>query len=304
MPQLVTKESPRLEWPLLAYQIPIASYIKSYFHSPPREQRPNRYPIPKRIWESQVFGNGVGYRSGYSTLGVLTAPEYTGLAVLPFLDTRAHLLNNNRWAANVGLGGRYLSKSHPLIVGLNAFYDYREGTYGPFNQVGAGIELIGKRLSFYGNGFTHIGKNRRKQTCVFDDYIGDYFAINRKTESSFSGFDAALSWMALEKGDFRIFATGGPYFLTGKPQSNIWGGQVSLMSQYNDYVSISVSVSHDPFFGTFIQGGLVFSLPLYTFTSLKDKEGPGGQTNRQIYQPVQRREIIPTKHDNCWDSNF
>ncbi|MBS0652349.1 MAG: inverse autotransporter beta domain-containing protein [Verrucomicrobia bacterium] len=266
-------------------------------------ERWNKKPIPKRVTAFGVVGNGIGYDGGYTGLDVMFAPEYPAFAVMPFIEAQGIFIFENQWAANLGVGGRSLSDKIPAMVGFNAFYSFREGDQGSYHQLGLGGELIGRRWELNANAYIPLGKTHHTRKCVWDDYIGDFKAVRRKKERSLFGGNAALSVLAVKAGDFMLYASGGPYFLTGKSaHPQVWGGQVAIQPQYGDYFALSFIVSSDNFWGTLYQGGFVISLPLYQFTKLRK---PRVVTNRQIYQPVKRMiPIIPLEERCCWKSNF
>ena len=92
-----------------------------------------RYTTPK----------GIGYKQGYSTLEGFFAPRTPFRGTwLPFLDLRGHIFDNGKFAANAGMGLRYLSKSR--IWGINSYYDYRNTSRQHYNQVSAGLETLEK----------------------------------------------------------------------------------------------------------------------------------------------------------------
>jgi len=263
------------------------------------------YPLPQWIAEYQLFGQGIGYCNGYTSLAAFFAPNYPPKPTFPFLDIRGHYFEDDGYAVNVGVGARHLAEEKPWIFGWNGFYDYRGGGCNhAFHQIGFGVEAIGRRVGFQLNGYIPLGHKRRLRKCVFDDYQGGYFMINRQYETSFSGFNLAMSWMVFEKKLFGMDILGGTYFLAGRLSPMAWGGQVTIQARYSDYVSIGMNVSHDPIFGTLFQGKLEFILPLYRFSSLKNRKSVQGFSNRVIYQPVKRMEILPLEKRQCWESNF
>ena len=62
---------------------------------------------------SHMAGKGVGYKTGYSTVGLfvgLLPNQFSALQ--PFLELRGHYFNDGRdRAANIGLGSRYFVES-------------------------------------------------------------------------------------------------------------------------------------------------------------------------------------------------
>src|SRR4051812_48241979 len=69
-------------------------------------------------------GAGVGYGRGYTTLEAFIAPPHCSESWIPFIDLRGHLFNNRTFAANAGLGLRYINQK--VAWGINSYYDYRQ----------------------------------------------------------------------------------------------------------------------------------------------------------------------------------
>ena len=94
---------------------------------------------PERITARHIESKGVGYNQGYTTLeGFFSLPSMVDNVWFPFLDLRGHVFNNGKFAANAGLGLRYLSESR--VWGVNSYYDYRQASHRNFSQYGLGLE--------------------------------------------------------------------------------------------------------------------------------------------------------------------
>ena len=262
---------------------------------------------PKRVTLRHVegWGEGVSFGTDYSTLAFLVAPDYRVGRVMPMLDLRGHRFDNNRYAANVGLAGRYIPKSNGFcqILGFNTFWDWRQGHKGTYNQLGAGLEVLGKRWDFRANGYAPIGVKRRKTKCVFDQYEGGYFAIHRECEFTSYGFNAEVGYYAVRSDNFFLYAAIGPYYLVRKCHDRTRGGMFRIRPQYKDYLAIDASVSYDSVFKTVYQAQIIFYLPLYQL-SKKGNQRPCNLTDYQIYQPIERFEVMPLGKRSCWQRNF
>ena len=93
-----------------------------------------------RLTARHIEANGVGYNQGYTTLeGFFSSPNLERKDWVPFLDLRGHVFNNGKWAANAGVGARYLDDTR--VWGGNIYYDYRNTTHQHYNQVALGVEL-------------------------------------------------------------------------------------------------------------------------------------------------------------------
>ena len=268
--------------------------------------------LPQRVFLSNVqeTDDGFGNVRNYWTLDVLVAPLFKPGRILPLLDVRWHEFSDdresNRFAANVGLMARYIPESRcaPLI-GANLYYDYRHSTIDKgWNRWGAGMEVLGKRWDFRLNGYFPIGDKLHMHKCTFDDFEGDFTMTQRKYEFMYTGFNADIGCRGIVTKNWQVYLTGGTYYLKGDCHFSAWGFRMGIRPQFKDYIALDLSVSHDHIFETVYQGQIIFSLPLYGFGAQKNKKGPCGITQRQIYQPVERFDIIPVSRVCCWDQNF
>ena len=268
------------------------------------------FPWPKRITVRHVVGDQeeecVPFATNYTTYEMFLAPDYRQGSIMPLIDLRGHRFDNNTYAANIGIGGRsipYCGSSVCEMFGFNAYYDYRQGCIGYYQQVGLGIEVLGSRWDFRANAYAPFGKRRHIHTCVFDEYDGDYFAIKRDIESVSYSFNGEIGFLFIDRCDFSLYGAAGPYFLArDRCQGGVMGGEVRLRPQYKDYFALDLSWRYDSLFETIWQASIVFNLPLY---QLKERnERPCGISDRQIYQPIERFEVMPLSSRTCWFSNF
>jgi hypothetical protein len=224
---------------------------------------------------------------------------------MPILDLRGHRFDNNTYAANIGLGGRYIPESGSFcqMLGFNAFYDWREGKKGNYNQLGLGLEILGDRLDFRANGYAPIGTKSRKTKCTFNDYDGDYYAIKRECEFTSYGFNAEIGYYAVKSADFFLYTALGPYYLVRRHHDKTRGGMFRVRPQYKDYLAFDFIVSYDSLFKTVYQAQIVLSLPLYQL-SKKGNKRPCNLTDYQIYQSIERYEVMPLGRRCCWQTNF
>ena len=95
-----------------------------------------------KITLRQTQGNGFGYRQGYTTLEGFLIHNPFDESISPFIDVRAHHLNNGNWAGKFGLGLRKYDCSSNGIWGGNVYYDYRNTRHKKFQQIGLGMEFL------------------------------------------------------------------------------------------------------------------------------------------------------------------
>ena len=92
--------------------------------APVKDQSCGQSPQHMRVSARYTSPKGVGYDQGYTTLETFLSPwDVFNDKWLPFVDGRGHIFDNGKWAANAGLGVRYLSCSR--VWGINSYYDYR-----------------------------------------------------------------------------------------------------------------------------------------------------------------------------------
>ena len=293
-----------------------ASQKKSRFHfpffskkpepSPIEKEKKDNFLIPKRLSFRYVQGigsnlNGIqeatAYGTDHATIAALFAPKYHSGRILPMLDIRAEAFINNTYGCNIGVGGRYIpsSDSFCALIGFNAYYDFRGGFKGPYNQLGLGMEILGKRWDFRANGYIPLGaKCHTSANCPSDssshthEYKPMPFALN-----------CELGYLAINSNNFLLYTAAGPYFFSKKDFKHATGGEFRLRPQYKDYIALDLSVRYDSVFQTVFQAELILYWPLYQVSSQKNKKIPCGISARQIYQPIERFEVMPIHRRSC-----
>jgi hypothetical protein len=264
------------------------------------------YPMPLRLWISDTERKGIGYKGGYSTVGLLLGPaRFTG-NYLQMFDIRGHHIHMDDhipdYAVNAGLVGRYIDDKRCLMYGGNIYYDFRQGARGSYNRLGLGTEVIGTRWDVRFNGYI-VSPIDRKKKCVFDDFAGGYKATFHSEEIAYQGFNAEAGYIAAQWKGFFAYVAGGPYYLSSGSEGSAWGGLFRIRPQYRDYIALDMSISYDHLFNTNYQAKIILSWPIYTLGNRNDREGRCF-SERQLFQPVERFEIIPLKRHCGWKTNW
>lgn len=267
---------------------------------PPSDCCPQECPCcsqpPMRVTVRHIDPNGIGYHPGYTTIeGFFTTFEPWCDAWIPFLDVRGHVFNNGRWAANAGIGLRYLTACR--VWGANVYYDYRRTKHHHnFNQIGAGLESLGQTWDFRINGYFPVGKREKfYSNFQFDGFKGNSLLLSRKREIAMTGFNAEVGahWDCWEC--FPIYAAIGPYYLNGKGRS-AWGGKLRAAVDIWDYIRVEGNVSYDRIFKWIGQGQLGITIPFGCRRTIKTRCGNSCSTaltlSDRSLQPVDRFEII------------
>lgn len=274
------------------------------------------FPWTKRLSLQHVQGTheGVAYGTNYSTAAALFASKYHLGHTMPMVDARVHRFDNNTYAANLGLAGRYLPEPNSFceILGFNLFGDWRQGLNANHNyyQIGVGIEVLSKRWDFRANAYYPFGMRKHHTNCAFE-FDGGFFLKEHKCEAVSYGYNAEVGYYLLgiksaggEK-PFLLYAAIGPYYLARKCHDDeTLGGKVRLRPQYRDYLALDLSYSYDPVFRSVFQAEIIVTLPFYQIFSGEGREGPCGMSDRQVYQPIERFEVMPLGKRTCFHSNF
>ena len=270
----------------------------------PENRKPAEHLV-KRISASRVAGRSITDRPGYYGLDVFLAPNYPSFTFLPFFEAKELYFDDHTYGTNLGLGGRYLPDKFPALVGFNIFGSYYHTDFGPLFQMSLGFELIAKRWEISANGYIPVGDKHRVCKNTFKHYIGNFKASCMKSDASYPGFNLEARVLAAQYKKFFLYASGGPYYFASAQSctKSFWGGQFGIQPMYNDFIGLSFSTSYDPVFGTLFQGKLVLSLPLYS-KCLKGYRDSNKWIKRQIYQPVQRLDVMPVNKRCYWKTNF
>jgi hypothetical protein len=261
-----------------------------------------------------LAGRGIGFNTGYTSLDLFVAAD--SCTFVPFVDLRGHVFNDGKWAANAGVGGRLLLDS--VAIGANVFYDYRQGhsenngsdhihRRRDYNQIGAGLELIGCSWDAHVNGYFPVGKKTGlRERHVYDHFIGNFYAICEKFERALPGVDGEVGMYLLRRRnccnpcDFDLYAALGGYYFKEHCRNDIGGVQARVAMYLGNYVTAEVMVSNDNVFNTRVAGQVGIHVPF-------------GGCNRSCcdsglralaLQPVQRQEIIVLSNTYNWEANF
>ena len=248
--------------------------------------------------------NHVIYGTDYGSIDLLFAPDCKPDHMVPMIDLRAHRLNDNTYAANIGIVGRYSSTTKPYIYGVNAYYDFRQGAFGNYNGLGLGFEMLGEKWDFRANGYFPLGTNNHHGTHTFDDYFGPYFATERRSLIACFGANAEIGYTAPIKKEGLVYLALGPYYFAGAEGYQVGGGELRIRPQYKDILALDILGSYDSRSGANGQIQLILSLPLYNIGSQKERNSDCKYGKRTFYKPVERFEVMQLGRRSRWRSNF
>jgi len=218
---------------------------------------------------------GVGYETGYTTGALFLTPSWDR-AFYPFLDLRAHVLNNGTFASNAGVGCRLSTNS--WVFGANAYFDYRDVKVMGSKQLGAGVEGLSRYVDVRFNGYlpftgtSHVSKPKPVR------FRGNSCLLKRKATLALPKLEAEVGFPVpgvLDLVDF--YAAVGPYYLFsasrgGIESSDTFGALARVSLRLYDGILLEVSGSYDSIFDTRIQGMLSFSYPFGPANMRKKRE--------------------------------
>lgn len=252
-------------------------------------------PPSQRVEVKHIEGKGVGYKTGYSSLeGFFTIPYLLEGSWFPFLDLRGHIFDDGKPAATGGLGVRYLGNTR--VWGANVYYDYRETHHRHFNQVGAGLESLGKIWDFRLNAYIPVGK---KDSHLFHTHFHEFkhnsIILKSRKEIAMKGANAEVGAHALRRENYQLYAATGPYYFEREAKV-AWGGEARVAFTTMDYLRLQLSASYDSIFKGIVQGEVAFTFSFGGKRAIKSRScndcGDRKMIARRALQRVDRNEII------------
>lgn len=258
-------------------------------------------PRAMRLSLRHIEGGGIGYNKGYSTLeGFFTPIDLWKNHYIPFLDLRAHLFNNGKWAGNAGIGLRFLTSSR--VWGMNGYYDYRKTEHEHYNQISAGFESLGRVWDFRVNGYLPIGaKTSPYFNTEFQRFEGNSIIVRRKREFAMKGANAEAGIHLNSSRNFPLYFAFGPYYLEGKGKV-AWGGEGRLRLSLSDYLMLEGNTSYDKIFKWIGQAQVGLNFPFGGRRKVKQRKEHTCKEElmlaTRLEQRVDRFEIIPVHNQH------
>lgn len=241
-----------------------------------------------------IESGGIGYEDGYTTLEMFFSQDPSRWKVTPFLDARGHLFDNGKWAANAGVGLRALWGNR--AYGINTYYDYRNTSRFNSNQIGVGLETLGKLFDFRINGYLPVGsKTSGPYHTAFKAFSGNQMLVSQKYQSAMKGSDAEFGFHFGKSKSFDFYAAAGPYYFIGKKAPATWGGKARIAGVFKDILTLEISDSYDRTFHNKFQGQISLNFSFGPKSKVKEQERTckaSNTLNDRMLQPVGRQEII------------
>lgn len=255
--------------------------------------------------EMKIRGNirhtafeGVGYMSSYSSLGFVIYPDYIPVDNVPFFDFRAHVSNDSCFFANMGVGFRWMDECDRRIIGVNAFYDYRDEIptqmFGN-HQVGIGFEYFTDQFDLTAN--VYLPTSRRYHTRLVED--ATTFEKYYLSHIRGGGDIEVAKWFPNVCRNLELYTALGFYYFNGRNREfhysdNTYGVNTRIEFHHNEHIWTTVGLSHDNSYNTKLLLSLRIFFPIYTKTRC---QSPNNYClENRLSLPVRRRDIIASRN--------
>ncbi len=270
-------------------------------------------PKPERIGVSQTEGKGLGYSRGYTSLDLFLSQPFCHSGLVPFLDVRGHRFNNDKYAANAGLGLRRINPCATQVWGINGFYDYTDTKHGHYNQAALGLEFFSERWEVHANGYLPVGHKRTPlYRFSYPDASATDFLLKGTEQFAMKGVDAEAGYRVCHEKCFDLYAGAGPYYYRGRSAATrnafrhghrqAAGGRLRACASYRDYVSLEGIATYDSLFKWGSQVTLSVTIP-FDFTWNRGACCGSFCLQKRLYQPVLRNEILVIDRIDRYSTN-
>jgi hypothetical protein len=249
----------------------------------------------------QYTTEGAGYDSLGSVEGFVPLFQTPGESAT-YLGGRVFLDNNSLFGGNVMLGYRKYNQERDRVFGSYVSYDFRNTDENNFNQLGLGVESLGK-WDFRFNGYIPLGDNKEIAAQNFTGrtlFQGNDLRLERATlyDIALHGVDAEVGTRLTKIGSGDIRGYAGLYYYDGANSKEAFGWKTRLEARPSEFLGLGLSLQNDSLFDT----RLVFSVGLRFLGSGAVKGSPNTNWAR-MSDFVQRQATIPVVQDLELDIN-
>ncbi len=149
----------------------------------PKAETPDPVQAASPEWPSAELTFGIQARDSETEgIGDLLIPLWNpGGNGLLFLNPRTAITDRDAEEVNLGIGYRQLLPNQNIILGANAYYDYRDLDYGNYDQWGVGIEFLSSWIDARANYY-----NPENKKLVVDTQTETSSSQSARTSSSWS----------------------------------------------------------------------------------------------------------------------
>jgi hypothetical protein len=269
---------------------------------------PTPAPISPKVGGIFTSGPGVGYTSSFSGIKAFVPIAQRPGQNITFAEGQAFVdTGNGNPSTNLVIGHRFVDPKSDRVYGGYLAYDHRNTGNGSFNQLGLGVEALGKTWDARINGYLPIGNTRQlvAENTTTSSTLGTPFfqsnflaanrtiqqQIHRQFEAAAAGVDAEAGGKiaALGQGG-ELRGYGGLYYFGAPGGDGTVGVRGRLEARPNENLQLGVTLSRDNNYGTTVALSVGVLFP--TNRSTVNRDRPQEPLLARLGDPVGRNANI------------
>ncbi|HVJ80627.1 MAG TPA: inverse autotransporter beta domain-containing protein, partial [Planctomycetia bacterium] len=214
---------------------------------------------------THLAGQGIGFRDPFTSTEAWVPLQVGDENQLLFADMRVIVNNASKLGANMGVGFRRFVPAQERVWGVNGYYDYRDSGEVRHNQVGFGLESLGRYCDWRLNVYMPINPKLTVISDTYDcanpRYDGFYLFLTRTIvkETALRGFDTEIGGTIWDR--YRVRGYLGTYLFDGQETAQALGFRARIETQATDQLNLQLVYQTDKVFGGTVYGGGTLSWP-------------------------------------------
>lgn len=247
--------------------------------TPPTPPTPPPAPISPRVGADFTTGPGVGYSSSFTGVrGFVPIAQQPGQRIT-FAEGQAFLSTSGADpGANLVVGHRFYNQNSDRIYGGYLAYDHRNTGNNGFNQIGLGVETLGRKWDARANVYLPVGNTRQltsesvnSTTTVSDPFFqSNFLATNRTVQQQIDRrFEAAAAGVDVEAGtkianlgrSGELRGYGGLYYFGAPGGDGAVGFRARLEARPTEDIRLGLALSTDRNYGTNLVANVGITFP-------------------------------------------
>lgn len=264
--------------------------------------------ISPKVGGTFTSGPGVGYNSSFTGIkGFIPIAQRPGQNIT-YAEGQAFVnTGDGKPGANLVIGHRFYDPKGDRIYGGYLAYDHRSTSKNGFNQIGLGLETLGKTWDARINAYLPVGDTRQlvsenssTTTTLGTPFFQSNFLaanrtiqqqIDRKFEAAAAGVDAEAGGKITSLGQFgELRGYGGLYYFGAPGGDGTVGVRGRLEARPTDDLQVGVAVSSDNNYGTTVALSVGVMFP--TNRSSVNRDRSANPLLARLGDPVNRNANI------------
>jgi hypothetical protein len=241
------------------------------------EPQPLMQPQNGATWQDQLgprvrmetrIGEMLGSEdNGGASVNVMLPFWFGSNDTMLFVDARGTATYSGGGASNLGVGLRRYDEMRDRVFGINAYWDHDDGNRRNYNQLGIGIESLGRWVDFRANAVFSTGNDREILSTTFENPVIGVgptgLTVDRVDfqESAFSGLNAEIGVPTPLLGRYGFETHVGGYYYQADDNEDVTGVSVRNEIQISDDVRAGINVTNDDVFDTQVFATLSITIP-------------------------------------------